>query len=333
MVSSRLAIIDALEHVQGRINRAMDYDLELRFQMMSILSTLAELLLCWLSANLLHELWIRVRRRLWEKTFTRDAQGLRPGVGGYTLGTGPVAILWVHGFADSPALFRRMAQRLADTGHFTCRALRLPGAGEPVRQAAQVTLADLAAAVRHELAELRCTHAQVWLAGHSMGASLALQAALDPASGVAGVVALTPLIRVSRRRAPVLPPAVWFHLANLAFGLSRTFESCFAARSVAADDPAFTTSRDHFIPFNTYGHVFALIQTLAPRAADLHVPLFAALAVEDRVVDTLAAQQWLQAVTAPKLVRLLPGVTHELPMQPGWQELSDEIAIFIAAQK
>lgn len=299
---------------------------------MSNLLTLGELLLYWLTANALHYLWIRVRLRLWEKNFTRDAQGLRPGVGGYTVGTGPVAVLWLHGFADSPALFRRMAQRLADTGRFTCRAMRLPGAGEPVRQAAQVTLANLTAAVRHEITELQRTHAHVWLAGHSMGASLALQVALDPASGAAGVVALTPMIRVSRRRAPVLPPAVWFRLANTVFCLSRTFESCFAPTSVAADDPGFTTSRDCFIPFLTYRNAFALIDALAPRAATLRVPIFAALATDDRVVDTPAAQQWLQAVTAPKTVRILPDVSHELPLQIGWQTLTDEIAAFIARQ-
>ena len=299
---------------------------------MANFQTLVELLLYWMLANALHYLWIHVRLRQWEHGFVRDAQGLRPGVVPYTIGTGPIAVLWVHGFADSPAIFRRMTQRLADTGRFTCRAMRLPGAGEPMRPAARVTLADLAAAVRREIAELRRDHAQVWLVGHSMGASLALQVALEPADGVVGVMALAPMIRVSRRRAPVLPPALWFRLANVVFCLSRTFESCFAPTAVAADDPAFTINRDRFIPFNTYCTVFALTEALAPRAPALRVPIFAALAIEDRVVDTRTAQHWLKAVTAPKTVRLLPEVSHDLPLEIGWQALTDEMAGFIEVQ-
>ena len=298
---------------------------------MAFWRTMAELLIDWLLANVLHRLWIELRLRRWERGFARDARGLRPGVGDYTVGCGPVALLWVHGFADSPAVFRRMTQRLADTGRFTCRAMRLPGAGEPLRQSAQVTLADLEAAVRREIAGLQRTHPQVWLVGHSMGAGLALQVALDPGSGVAGVVALAPMIRVSRRRSPVLPPAVWFRLANLVFCCSRVFESCFAPRVVAADDPGFILHRDRFIPFRTYRNVFALVDALAPRASALQVPVFAALAAADRVVDTPAAQQWLAGVTAPACVRVLPDASHDLPMQDGWQQLTDGIGEFIVS--
>jgi len=296
---------------------------------MTILHTLTELLLCWLTANGLHSLWIHVRSRQWEKTFVRTAQGLRPGVEPYTVGAGPVAVLWVHGFADSPAIFRRMTQRLADTGRFTCRAMRLPGSGEPLRQAARVTLADLEAALRREIAELRRAHAQVWVVGHSMGASLALHAALDPTSGINGVVALAPMIRVSRKRSPILPPAIWFRLAEVVFVFSRTFESCFAPNTVAADDPDFKLNSDRFIPFATYRNLFALMDRIAPRAAELRVPVLALLAAEDRVVDTPAAQQWLEHVIAPKIITVLPEVAHALPMEMGWQQITDEIAGFI----
>ncbi len=296
---------------------------------MPLLYTLFELLLCWLAADALHGLWIRVRLRRWERRFSRDAQGLRPGVAPYTVGTGQTAILWVHGFGDSPAVLRRMAQRLADTGRFTCRAMRLPGAGETVGQASRVTRADLHDAVRREIAALQRNHAQVWVIGHSMGANLALHAALDAAGSVAGVVALAPMIRVSRRRSPMLPPQTWFRLASVVFRFSRTFESCFASTLVAADDPGFTILRDRFIPFATYRNVFALIEALAPRAGALRVPVFAALAAGDRVVDTPAAQRWLDGVTAPKVVRVLPDAAHALPMEAGWQRLTDEIAAFI----
>jgi len=297
---------------------------------MTVLRTILDLVLLWLAADLLHHLWVRTRMARWERTLTRDAQGLRAGVLPYTAGRGPVALLWIHGFADSPAVFRRMTERLAGTGRFTCRAMRLPGAGETVRQAARVTRDDWQEAVRREIAELRREHAQVWLVGHSLGAALALHAALEPANQVAGVVALAPLLRVSRRRSPLLPPSAWFGLARTVFFFSRTFESCFAPDTAAADDPGFHDTRDRFIPFATYRNLFALIEELAPRAADLRVPVFAALAAEDRVVDTAAAQRWLDGVPAPTSIRVLPGVAHELPLECGWQQLTDDFSAFIA---
>lgn len=287
------------------------------------------LLASWLLANLVHALWIRVRMRRSEATVRRDAQGLREGARPYTVGSGPVAVLWVHGFADTPAVFRRMAERLAATGAFTCRAMRLPGAGEPVRQSAKVTLADWRGSIRRELRELQRSHAQVWMAGHSLGAGLALRTALDPDAGVAGVLALAPLLRVSRRRAPVLSAETWFRLAQGALLFSRTFESCFAVNVLAADDPAFVPTRDAFIPFATYRNLFALIRDLRPRAADLRLPVFVALAEDDRVVDNAAAVAWFDAVPTPRAVRTLPGAAHALPLECGWKSLTDDLAAFI----
>lgn len=292
--------------------------------------TLLALLAAWLAANLLHALWIGMRWRHWERRVRRDAAGVAEGAGAYTVGGGPVAILWVHGFADTPQTFRRLAERVAAAGGCTCRVMRLPGAAEPLGVAACQTQATWLSAVAEELAALRRTHARVWLLGHSLGGTLALATALRAPAAVGGLILLAPLIAVSRRRSPFLPPRVWFALARLTFILSRTFESCFDVNAVAADDPGFFYHRDRFIPFATYRNLFALTAALAPRAAELRVPVFAALAAEDRVVDTPAARRWLDGVQAPKIVRILPGVAHALPLEAGWQALADEIAAFVA---
>jgi carboxylesterase len=291
--------------------------------------TLFQLLAVWFIADAVHFLWISIRARRWERKIRRDADGIREGALAYSVGNGPVAVLWVHGFADTPATFQRMVMRLAVSGPFTCRAMRLPGAGETTAQTAKISLADWRAAVSREIADLRRNHEKVWLIGHSLGGALVLDAALQSPADVAGVIAMAPLIQVSRRRSPILPPHVWFRLANASFPFSKTFESCFKVNVVAADDINFTYIRDRFIPFATYRNLFALIAELRPRAAELRVPVLALLATEDRVVDTPAAQKWLDGVTSPKLVRLLPEVAHELPLEAGWEKLTDEIAEFI----
>ena len=290
--------------------------------------TLLILLGAWGGANLLHALWIGVRHGRWERRLRRGADGVAEGAGAYTVGRGPVAILWVHGFADAPQTFRRMAERAA-AGGCTCRVMRLPGAGEVLGAAARQTTETWLQAVSDELAALRRTHARVWLLGHSLGGALALATALRDPAAADGVVLLAPLIRVSRRRSPVLPPRVWFSLARVVFVLSRTFESCFSVNAVAADDPGFSYHRDRFIPFATYRNLFALTAALAPLAATLRVPVFAALAARDSVVDTRAAVRWLDGVPAPKDVRILPDAAHALPLEAGWQVLTDAILGFI----
>jgi pimeloyl-ACP methyl ester carboxylesterase len=291
--------------------------------------TLFFILAAWLSTNALHAAWVELRRHLWEKGISRDAQGLLPDAASYTVGEGPVALLFIHGFADTPAIWRRMTERLAARSVFTCRAMRLPGSAEPAAQAKRQTLAQWRQSVDAEIARLRESHAKVWLIGHSMGAALAVDAALRTPERVAGVVALAPLIEVSRRRSPLLPPAVWFRLARLALALSPTFESCFSSKGVAVDAPAFTYTRDRFIPFCVYRGLFELSRSNRGQASRLTCPVFAATAERDAVVDTPAALRWFAACPGPKEVRPLTDIGHVIPLEVGWQALADTIAAFI----
>lgn len=283
----------------------------------------------WLSTNALHAAWVELRRHLWEKGLTRDAQGLLPDAAAYTVGKGPVALLFIHGFADTPAIWRRMAARLAASRNFTCRAMRLPGSAEAAAQAKRQTLALWRQSVDAEIGRLRETHARVWLIGHSMGAALAVDAALRAPDRIAGVVALAPLIEVSRRRSPILPPGVWFRLARLTLALSPTFESCFSSDGVAVDDPAFTYTRDRFIPFCVYRGLFELTRSNRAQASRLACPVFAATAERDAVVDTPAALRWLAACPGPKEIRPLTDIGHVIPLEIGWQALTDDIGAFI----
>jgi len=291
------------------------------------------LFLClWIGANLLHAVWVHARRLLWERRTRRGADGLLPAAAAFSVGDGPVALLFVHGFADTPRIWARMADRLAASGTFRCRALRLPGSALPWSQAKHQSLALWRQAVDEEVDRLCNGSGSVWLVGHSLGGALAIDAALRRPDRVAGVAALAPLIGVSRKRSPLLPPAVWFRLASIALALSPTFESCFSADGVAVDDPTFTYSRDRFIPFCVYRGLFELVRANGDAAARLSRPLFVATADGDSVVDTPAALRWLDACPQPKRVRTLTGVGHVLPLETGWQTLADDLADFVRLQ-
>ena len=274
----------------------------------------------WAGLNLLHAAWVGARRSLWERRFTRDPEGLLPGAAAFSAGNGPTPVLFIHGFADTPHIWKRVIARLAATGAFTCRAMRLPGSAEPACGARRQTLALWREGVDREIDALRPARGKLWIAAHSMGAALAVDAALRRPDAVAGLVLLAPLIHVSRRRSPLLPPAVWFRLAQVALALSPTFESCFSADGTAVDDPSFTYRRDRFIPFCVYRGLFDLIRANRGQAGRLAQPVFAITAERDSVVDTPAALRWLSLCPAPKQIQARSDVGHVIPLEIGWQD-------------
>ena len=64
----------------------------------------------------------------------------------------------------------------------------------------------------------------------------------------------------------------------------------------------------------------------------MRLPLFAALASEDAVVDTEAAETWLADCRAVKRILVLPDTAHAIPLEPCWKSLTDDIAKFILNQ-
>jgi esterase/lipase len=269
----------------------------------------------WLTVNLAHAAWIGARRRRWERRIRRSDDGVASDAAAFTCGTGRDAVLLVHGFADTAAVFSGLAGALAAHG-LTCRVMRLPGAGEPLPVAARQTLDGWLAAIREEAAALRRSHRRVWLAGHSMGAALAALAQLDDPTLADGLVLLTPLFDVSRSRSPLLHPRIWFRIARALLPLSRTFESSFPVNVLTADGAAIAYQRDRFIPFATYRGLFDLTDRLRGRAEELRVPIFAVLVRGDRVVNTDAAHAWIAGCSPLRLhIETLESYGHAIPLE------------------
>src|SRR5687768_5379807 len=86
----------------------------------------------WLLGDFLYSRIIAWRVARWETTIERHPNGVRVGCEDFTVGSGETALLLVHGINDSPAMWRKMAPRLAEQG-FTCRAMRLPGFAMPLK--------------------------------------------------------------------------------------------------------------------------------------------------------------------------------------------------------
>src|SRR5262245_49179949 len=121
----------------------------------------------WIGADLVYSLLMKRRYARWEAAIERDPDGLRRGCREYTVGNGDTAILLVHGFADAPTLYQRMAPALAEQG-FTCRVMRLPHFAMPMDHYRRTDAAQWQEAVRSELRELRQCHARVIIVAHSL---------------------------------------------------------------------------------------------------------------------------------------------------------------------
>ena len=106
-------------------------------------------------------------------------------------GRGRIAVLFLHGFNSSPHALREWARLTADAG-YRVSLPRLPGHGTTWRELAATRWRDWYDCAERELLALAAETDQVFVAGHSMGGSLALRLAAHRREAVAGLVLVNP---------------------------------------------------------------------------------------------------------------------------------------------
>lgn len=244
--------------------------------------------------------------------------------------SGSPALLLIHGFADGPAVFARIAPPLADAG-FSVRALHLSGSGIPPAAMKGTSLDTWRADIDREIAALRAADPArpLWLVGHSLGGALAYDAALRPGNSIAGLVLLAPLVDVSRARSPFLAPRQWFRLLDRLLLFTDTVESRLPAD---LHDPearaAYRT--DKFIHRDIYRALFDAIDAIRPRAADWRGPLLMVVSPSDQIVDSAASRFFFAATNAaPAKLQEQYSAGHVLPLDAGHDMLAGKIVRFI----
>lgn len=105
---------------------------------------------------------------------------------------GPVGVLFCHGFTGSPASLRPWAERTAAAGYTVSLPL-LPGHGTVWQELNVTSWRDWYDHVDAEYARLRARCATVFVAGLSMGGSLALRLA-EQHTDVAGLLLVNPAL-------------------------------------------------------------------------------------------------------------------------------------------
>jgi carboxylesterase len=125
-------------------------------------------------------------------------------------GSPDVGVLLCHGFTGSPQSVRPWAEHLAGEG-FTVRLPLLPGHGTSWQDCNRTGWPDWYGAVDAAFTELKQRCAQVFVAGLSMGGTLALAVAEHHGSAVSGLVLVNPSVltlRKDARLAALLAPLV-----------------------------------------------------------------------------------------------------------------------------
>lgn len=301
------------------------------------MTSLSQILLGWLGLNVLAWLLSVLVFRTWARSVRWTENGLMPDAVPFTAGEGSDAVLFVHGFNDVPAVWRRFVEPFVEKG-FQVEALHLEGLGDgrmglwfdfPLLRWQQAVTARVNALAKN--------HRRVFLVGHSMGGALVLDAVYrhdrwrkgvqDADAKIAGAVLLAPLVEVSRARAPILSAGAWFALCRLFLPGLRCVPSVFPSVQGAEDDPSFRYRRDRFMTVSVLGAMFRLVRRL--RTLDLSeiaTPLQVYVAGNDRVVDTSEAKSYFASCPAVQALTEVPDAPHVLPLIAPWRKLSTQIA-------
>jgi len=282
----------------------------------------------WVGGDLVYSLLMKRWYARWEASIERDPDGVRRGCREFSVGAGDTAILLVHGFADAPALYQRMAPALAEQG-FPCRVMRLPHFAMPHHDYCRTNAAQWREAVRAELRVLRQDHARVVVVAHSLGAAVVLDYLADDPTAADALVLLAPLLAVSNRRSPLLSPRAWHWLFDHSMIFTDRIGMLYTT-DLKDQEALPLVKNDRFVPRVVFREMMGLIERNHTRVATFRVPLFMVLAEHDRVMDNGAAERFYQACASDtRRLHHTAGAAHVLPMDFGWQALTEDVVKFI----
>ncbi|MBM84261.1 MAG: hypothetical protein CMJ78_27210 [Planctomycetaceae bacterium] len=280
--------------------------------------------------DFIYSQYVLYRWRQWEAGIVRDEDGIREGCRPFYVGprSSNTAILMVHGFSDSPPIFRTMAERLAKSG-FRCRVMRVPGFSTHLTIHAKLTTAEWRSAIDREVRTLRKRHQRVVIIGHSLGGALTIRHILEHPESADAVVLLAPLLAVSDERAPVLSSRSWYEAAGFALNFTTVIQNTYPIDGYS-DEARDFAYREVFVPRRIYDNLFEILDSVEGRAGEIQTPLLMAVSNQDHVINWKVDEEFFEDLRSkPKKLIWQNEAGHAIPLDTGWRELTDEIVEFI----
>jgi carboxylesterase len=210
-----------------------------------------------------------------------------PGAEPFRHDGGPVGVLLCHGFTSSPASLRPWAQHLADAG-YSVRLPLLPGHGTDWRDLALTRWPDWYLTVERELLDLAEGCSEVFVAGLSMGGTLALRLAQNRPDAVSGLMLVNPSLHRRRLEMRLVPFARHLNLATPGIGND--------IKRPGQDEGAYSRN-----PLQAVHSLTQLWADVAPRLADVMCPVIVFGSDEDHVVEPTNAIDVVHGVSSTDL--------------------------------
>lgn len=302
--------------------------------MLNIIYTILIILIVILCGDFFYTVIIKYRLKKWESKNKRDINGIRKRCQEFTLGNGKIALLMIHGFGDSPAVYKNFALALAQK-NFTCRAMRLPYFAEPISEYSKTNLQKWLDAVDNEIHQLKQNHNQVWIIARSLGGAISIRYLLENSKGADGLILLAPLIKVSNKNCPILSVRILYELGKNCLFFTKIFENFLSIDLYDTEAKKnHTILIDRFIPLIIYTELFKLIDSIKKRAKELKLPLLMILSQNDTVIDSKASEQFYQKISSNnKQLIILKNSGHVIPLDYEWKEVVSFILTFISQTK
>lgn len=204
-------------------------------------------------------------------------------------------VLLIHGLTDSPYSMRRLGDFFRAQG-FLVRALLLPGHGTQPGDLLDIAWQEWARAVAWGVESLAAETDEIYLAGYSAGAALALRHGLVDAR-VRGLFLFSPALKISPRAAYA--------------GLHRLYSWLLPSAAWHEIKPDSDLYKYESFPKNAALQMHALIRELGGRLPD--VPVFAAASADDVTVEVSATLDLMARVPHPASRLVLYSTTPDSP--------------------
>lgn len=171
----------------------------------------------------------------------------------------------------------------------------------------------------------------VFLLGLSMGGHIALRAAARQHPALAGVAALAPGFQTHRTDPLFVLRLIWYALVRPAARLptvvahgSSTQNAAHLQRVTADDSYVLTYTARYYLAF------WRSARRAAAEMARISVPTLVLQAGAERVISNAAARRLLARLTvADRELHVLPGVWHNMPVEPAMPAVAERIAAWI----